>query len=296
MPNVIIKQGKTIMANKAIILDTKIHALNDAFIKVAYYPLELSSGFFSFKRNEKTVQFYDPLCPLDAETMARHHVIESDLTGSPMHTSAKLQHGIKYIIGHDADGAAIQFNQVGFNKNLRPINTKKLAEKLIPDLASHDLTTLSYYFAEDKKRLRTAITSSQHDFTNIDLTAALLKQLVHFAPAGSFQSIESLYLLSLECRIPDFVTFGEHKGLSISALPDAYKSFILRSEKLDDWLKLAVQLDNANLVRQTFEITNALPPDTYSNYDFIKSTTPVEADKLQVLESTLYASLGISPE
>lgn len=294
MPRTETRQGNKTMLTKAIILDTKHHALTSAFIKIAYYPLALSSGFFSFKRKESAVQFYDPAIPLDAETMAKHHILKSDLDGAPLHTTAKLKNNITYIIGHSADDAAIQLSKSGFIK--RPINTLKLAQTLVPDLSSYDLTTLSYYFAEDKDKVRTAMTTQRNQLTDTDLTAALLKQLKNYAPDAAFNSIESLYLFSLESRIPKAMTFGEHKGLPIHKLPEAYKVYIMKSEKLDHWLKLAVKLNNANLIRQTYEITNKIPSNTYSDYDFLDSTTPVKTTALEVLEKTLYQSLGIQPE
>lgn len=282
--------------DKAIILDTETHALEGNVIEVAYYPLDLSRGFLRNYRKDAFNQRFNPLVPIDLGAMGVHNIIDEDLVNCQPYNEFKLPSDIKYVIGHNIDYDVRAIHRSGPTQFLRPIDTLALARTLLPDAPNHKLATLSYYLATDRYKVRDYLRNAHSALTDVDLTTALLAKLIPMIPAEHTQSWETLYLYSLECRIPKVMPFGEHKGLEFNDVPYSYQTWLMKNKNIDVWLKLAFHLAEANVIRRTYELANNLVPDTYQDHHFVYTREPKEGSKLNLYEATLLNALRISNE
>lgn len=276
---------------KAIILDTETHALNGNPIEIAYYPLSLDSGFLRSYRKNPYNERFNPLQPIDLGSMSVHNILDEDLTECRPYTDFKLDSGVLYLVGHNIDYDLKALRRCGVKQQLRPIDTLALARTLVQDAPNHKLTTLSYYFAADRRKVREYIRNAHSALTDVDLTMALLTKLLPLIEPQHKTSWESLYLYSLECRIPKVMPFGEHVGKSFEDVPASYQSWIMKNPKMDIWLKLAIQLNEANMIRRTYEISHQLAPGTYQDHQFLYSREPEPVEKMTVYEATLLNGL-----
>lgn len=73
---------------------------------------------------------------------------------------------------------------------------------------------------------------------DIILTANILMHIIHHL---NIQTIEQLYVASEEARIPKSISFGKHKGTSISDLPTDYVQWLMRQDDLDPYLRKALE-------------------------------------------------------
>ncbi len=280
--------------DKAIILDTETHALNGNAVEIAYYPLDLSSGFLRVHRKQAYNERFNPLAPIALDAMGVHNILDEDLIDCRPHTDFMLAKDIKYIIGHNIDYDVRVLRRCGVSQILKPIDTLALARALLLNVPNHKLATLSYYLAADRQKVREYLRHAHSALTDVDLTASLLKSLLPMIPAEHTQDWEALYCYSLECRIPKVMPFGEHKGLEIINLPGSYQTWLLRNAKIDPWIKVAIRLFEANIIRRTYEIRCQLSPGTYHDHQFLDSSEPVEIDKSAAYEALLFNFLDMN--
>jgi exodeoxyribonuclease X len=64
---------------------------------------------------------------------------------------------------------------------------------------------------------------------------------MHIIHHLNIQTIEQLYVASEEARIPKSISFGKHKGTSISDLPTDYVQWLMRQDDLDPYLRKALE-------------------------------------------------------
>lgn len=280
--------------HSAVILDTETDDLDGRAVEIAYYPLSLSRGYLSFDRYNKYVERFNPLRPINLGAMAVHNILDEDLADCRPYNKFKLPNDFEYVIGHNVDYDVRVLKRGGLGWHVKPIDTLAMARKLLPDAPRHTLSVLSYYLAPDRNRVREYVKKSHSALTDVDLTASLLNHLVALMPKEHTQDLESLYLFSLECRVPDVITFGKHRGTKIQDLPESYKSWLMKEEGTDAWLKFAIQLLEANIIRRTYEITNHLPVDTYQDYQFLYSREPETVEKVKVYEGIMLSRLQIN--
>ena len=61
-------------------------------------------------------------------------------------------------------------------------------------------------------------------------------------PELDVKTIENLWLLSEEARIPSVMPFGKHKGLAIADIPNDYKRWLLNQDNVDPYLIQALEV------------------------------------------------------
>ncbi len=278
------------MAVKAIMLDTETHALHGNAIEVAYYPLDLSSGVLSFNRKEWFNQRFNPGKPIDLGAMAIHNILDEDVADKPLHTTFRLDPDIEYLVGHNIDYDLKVLRKCGITQHFRVIDTCSMARILLPNAPGYKLAILSYYLAKDRHKVRSHLKNAHSALTDVDLTAALLQHLVK--NLDKCYSLEDLYLFSLQCRVPVYMPFGEHKGKQISLLPQPYKQWIAKQDKFDPWLKFAIELDYASMARRHYESMNGSISGTYEDHQFLRTRQPSDDSAIEIYEAVLIHSLS----
>lgn len=225
---------------QAIILDTETHTLNGLPIEIAYAPIHIAAGKLSLDRD----QMFDQLYSIGDEkisyaAMAVHHILEADLIGQPNFGTFTLPQDTTYIIGHniDYDIRAIQTCGVD-TSHIKAICTLALARVVWPEAEAHNISALIYMISKGSEKAREMLKGAHRADADIILTANILMHIIYKL---NVQSIEELFELSEDARIPRTINFGKHRGTAIADLPSDYISWLLRQDELDPYLKKALE-------------------------------------------------------
>ena len=230
---------------QAIILDTETHTLNGLPIEIAYAPIQIQAGKLSLDREK----MFDQLYSIGDEkiafgSMAVHHILESDLIGQPNFSSFTLPSDTPYIIGHNIDYDIRAIQQCGVDTSqIKAICTLALARLVWPDAEAHNISALIYMISKGSEKAREMLKGAHRADADIILTANILMHIIYHL---KIQTIEELYEVSEDARIPRSINFGKHRGTAIAELPNDYVQWLLRQEDLDPYLRKA--LENANLI------------------------------------------------
>ena len=277
-----------------IIFDTETHALEGRVIEAAYIPMTLANGKASFKPSESFNQRYYPEAQIDIAAMAVHHILKQDLQGMPHYTKFTLSSDVEFIVGHNIDYDIRAIKRSGVEGPFKPICTLALARRYLPHAPAYNLAALSYYLSKDQAKVREVLKNAHSALTDVNLTAALMNHLIGVIPKEYKFNMQDLYMHSLECRIPVYMPFGEHKGKKIELVPDSYKQWLMKKGADDVFLQFALELDQANHYRRSFETKHNLIPGTHTDYEFIGSREPVTANiKEDLLNRLLEKSLEL---
>ena len=227
------------MSMQAIILDTETHTLNGQPIEIAYAPVEVFDHKISLDKSRLFDQLYSCDEPISFAAMAVHHILESDLVGMPHYSSFELPAETTYIIGHNIDYDIRALEKCGVDSsNIKAICTLALARRVWPDAEAHNISALIYMITKGSEKARDMIKKAHRADMDIILTANILMHIVHHL---QINSIEQLYALSEDARIPRTINFGKHRGTAIADLPADYVQWLLRQDDLDPYLRKALE-------------------------------------------------------
>lgn len=225
---------------QAIILDTETHTLNGLPIEIAYAPIQIEQGKLSLDREK----IFDQLYSIGDEkisyaAMAVHHILESDLVDQPNFGTFELPQETTYIIGHNIDYDIRAIQQCGVEtSHIKAICTLALSRLVWPHAEAHNISALIYMISKGSSKAREMLKGAHRADADIILTANILMHIIHHL---GIQTIEELYEVSEDARIPRKINFGKHRGTAILDLPSDYVSWLLRQEDLDPYLKKALE-------------------------------------------------------
>lgn len=226
----------------AIILDTETHTLNGQPIEIAYAPIDIHEGQLSLDKSQIFDQLYCVDEPISYAAMAVHHILESDLEGQPHYTSFRLPQDTVYMIGHNIDYDLRAIEKCGVDtSHIKAICTLALARRVWPDAEAHNISALIYMISKGSSKARDMIKKAHRADMDIILTANILNQVIQHL---NIQSLEELYQISEDARIPRSLNFGKHKGSAICDLPSDYVQWLLRQTDLDPYLRKALESQN----------------------------------------------------
>ena len=224
---------------QAIILDTETHTLNGQPIEIAYAPVDIVDHKINLDKSRLFDQLYSCDEPISFAAMAVHHILESDLDGMPHYTSFKLPAETTYIIGHNIDYDIRALEKCGVDSShIKAICTLALARRVWPDAEAHNISALIYMITKGSERAREMIRKAHRADMDIILTANILMHIVHHL---KISSIEELYQVSEDARVPRTINFGKHRGSAIADLPSDYVQWLLRQDDLDPYLRKALE-------------------------------------------------------
>jgi exodeoxyribonuclease X len=226
----------------AIILDTETHTLNGQPIEIAYAPIDIHQGQLSLDKSQIFDQLYCVDEQISYAAMAVHHILEEDLNGQPHYSSFRLPADTLYMIGHNIDYDLRAIEKCGVNtSHIKAICTLALARRVWPDAEAHNISALIYMISKGSSKAREMIKKAHRADMDIILTANILNQIIHQL---NIQSLEELYTISEDARIPRTLNFGKHKGTAIADLPADYVQWLLRQSDLDSYLRKALENQN----------------------------------------------------
>lgn len=173
---------------------------------------------------------FRPQKPITMGAMATHHIMEEDLEDCPPSSNFRFPEGF-FLIGHNID-----FDwKSGGSPNLKRICTLALSRYLWPECDSHKQAALLYYLNRSNAR---EMVSRAHA-ADADVSGCLFLLNTIIAKTG-VENWGQLWELSEVARVPTVMTFGKHKGVKISEVPNDYKAWLLRQPDVDEYLRKAL--------------------------------------------------------
>jgi|TARA_B110000967_G_C18799653_1_gene517742 exodeoxyribonuclease X len=210
---------------QAVIFDTETTGKNDPIlIEAAWLSVEQIDPLIT---SESFCERYKPEKPIELGALAVHHILDEELVNCSPAKTFKLPEGIEYIIGHSID---YDWAVVG-SPNIKRICTLALARKVWPNIDAYSQSALLYYL--DRENAKEILKNAHSAEADVSICAKILSEI---CKTLNVKTIESLWNLSEEARIPSIMTFGKHKGLPIEDVPNDYKRWLLSQDNIDPYL------------------------------------------------------------
>lgn len=92
--------------------------------------------------------------------------------------------------------------------------------------------------SKGSEKAREMIKKAHRADMDIILTANILMHVVHQL---KINSMEQLFAVSEDARIPRVINFGKHRGTAIAELPADYIQWLMRQDELDPYLRKALE-------------------------------------------------------
>lgn len=227
------------MDSNSIILDTETHDLNGYPIEIAYAPVALHNGQLLLDKSQIFDQYYQVGEKISYGSMAVHHILESDLINQPHFTSFRLPNETQFIIGHNIDYDIQAIARCGVDvSQIKPICTLALARGTWQNLDAYNMSALIYYVSKGSEKARQMLKNAHRADADILLTANVLMHLLRDLQVNTMQE---LYEISEQSRIPTTIHFGKHKGTALVDLPADYVDWLLAKQDLDPYLRKALE-------------------------------------------------------
>lgn len=215
----------------AIILDTETTTNKDTperaleVIELAWLPYEYPSTL-----GEGVVRRYKPRTPATFGATAVHHILPQELEGCPPSSSARADlPAADYWIGHNID---FDWKALGSPK-VRRICTLALARSLWPDCDSHTLSATMYFLFGANEDIRNRLRNAHSALADCEFVSDILGAVSRITKASS---LEALWELSEEARVPKTMTFGKFAGQPISAVDRGYASWYNKQADPDPYI------------------------------------------------------------
>lgn len=150
------------------------------------------------------LQYFKPSKAISLGALATHHIIDEELADAPPWPGRWLPpEGIEYLVGHNVD---FDWKAIG-QPHIARICTLALSRSLWPDLDSHSLGALTYYFqgrVAGRELLRKAHSADQ----DVHLCLLLLGEILRTIPGMT--SWHQVWQASERARVPTRFTFGKY--------------------------------------------------------------------------------------
>jgi len=179
------------------------------------------------------VERFKPSQPLSYGALAVHHILPSELTECPPSATVKLPFLPDYIIGHNVD---FDWKVLG-KPQCKRICTLALSRATYESQDSHTQSAMYYFLNGATPEVRTALKEAHSAAADIMFCHNIL---VHLARKLHPASLEQLWELSEEARIPRLMPFGKHKGLPIKDIDAGYKAWYHKQPDADPYILMAM--------------------------------------------------------
>lgn len=186
----------------AIILDTETTGLVDPDV----IQLACMGPLRSLDPPDEAIECtrFKPSKPISLGAMATHHILDEDLVDAkPWPGSWTPPPGVEYLVGHNVD---FDWKAIG-SPHVARICTLALARSLWPDLDSHSLSALTYYFT-DRREARDLLKNAHDAARDVELCCRVLVQILQALPGT--MSWHQLWQASEKARIPITMSFGKY--------------------------------------------------------------------------------------
>ena len=174
--------------------------------------------------------------------LSTHHILDEELEGCPPSSTAKLPPETQYIIGHGVD---FDWEVLG-KPDVKRICTLAMARHLHPELDSHRLGAMLYYYMKHKETARTILKDAHSAVADVIICKIILESMMR---AHGFCNCtpEWLWEFSEKARIPRTMPFGKWSPLQcgkevlIKDLPYDYKTWCLKQKDMDPYVLRAIR-------------------------------------------------------
>lgn len=215
--------------SEILILDTETTSKDDAVIIEAAW-LELIS-LAPFVALNPWCSRYNPGKPIALGALATHHILDEELVNCPPSSTFTLPASTKYIVGHNVD---FDWKAIG-SPDVKRICTLALARRHFPDLDSHSQGAILYYI--HRNLAKDLLKNAHSALADVNICGLILKRICEDL---NIKTIEELWDRSELARIPLIMPFGKHKGELLKDIPMDYKSWLLRQDDVDPYLRKAL--------------------------------------------------------
>lgn len=172
-------------------------------------------------------QLWNPGKPSGFGALATHHITDDMVADAQPASEFALPPGVTHIIGHKVD---FDWEAAG-RPDVKRICTLALARRMWPDLDSHTLGALTYRIIGSAAR--EALRDAHDARADVMLCANVLRAI---CAARQPTSLDDLWRMSEDARIPTHISFGKHAGKPISMVPSDYRSWYRRQDETDPYL------------------------------------------------------------
>lgn len=223
-----------------------------------------------------------PEIPIGFGSMAVTGIYPEDVENEPLHTEVVpsiVNDEFTYLIGHNIDYDLKVLVNSGVVDNYKRICTLALCRYFYPEQDDHKLTTMLHFLDYNyaKENVKNAH-SAMHD------VAFCGRVLFIICRTQAITSMEQLYEISQKSRIPEYMTFGKHKGLHLhTEVPYSYKTYMLTKSDLDPYVRIAFEQSIAQIKADREQQAINKKKDLKT----VKSTQPAQEDLLPPTESSL---------
>lgn len=174
--------------------------------------------------------YFKPTRAIEWGALATHHISADQLEDAPPCSDAPRHlPAARYLIGHNID---FDWKVLGNPAGSR-ICTLALARHLWPECDSHKLTALYYFLNGTGPAVKATVQGAHRALDDVLMTKNILH---HIIKKANVHTLEKLYALSEDARIPRTMTFGKFKDQPISAVDRGYVNWYRRQTDTDQYV------------------------------------------------------------
>lgn len=216
----------------AIVLDTETTDIEGEVIELAYKEISLSSNGIISRNPVRKLFGYDGEMSYGA--LATHHILPEEVKHLPRITESDIPLA-EYWIGHNVD---YDWKRLGSPPSVKRICTLAIARHLFPN-ESHTLGALLYMLSPNVPAyIRNELRNAHSALADVNFTIQILAAMGSYV---SFTSVEHLYQISEEARVPKVMSFGKHKGAPLQHVDNGYRSWYKKQPDQDPYLLKAFE-------------------------------------------------------
>lgn len=209
------------------LIDTEVSSLKtNEVIQLAYAELN----------QEPVVKWFKPAGDWELGAIATHHILPEDVAdGRPSSEAAASLPPSRFVVGHHVDFDA---DALGGLPGVNRICTLAMARATWPDADSHKLSSLAYQVLGVTAETRDILRNAHDAAVDVFLCQAILLAIIK--ERGLPNDWNAIYRASQADRIPKVIGFGKHKGMAVGKLPGGYKKWLLGTDDLCPYLRVAL--------------------------------------------------------
>ena len=218
--------------DRALILDTEVTDLNSpAIVEAAYSFSSMEGG--ELQHSSIVTGRFNPGKRISAGASAVHGIADEDVAACPPASSLVLPDH-QYLVGHNVD---FDWKVVG-RPDVRRICTLALSRHLWP-AESHSLAAM-IWLLEPTATARELTRGAHGAAADVLMVQVLLGHILDRLPVAVV-SLEELWEVSEQARIPTHWPMGKFRGMRIDETPDDYLQWMQRQPDLDPYLAKAIE-------------------------------------------------------
>ncbi len=177
-------------------------------------------------------QRYKPMKLTTFGALAVHHILPTELEGSPPSSTFALPADTTYLVGHSID---TDWQAAGAPEKVKRICTHALSQHTWPDADGYSQVALIYMLLGATDATRTEVRKAHGAVADVFLNRILLQHILQAKP--DITTWSALWEYSEECRIPIYCPLKRWEGEKLEEMDDSSISWCLRQDWLDPYFR-----------------------------------------------------------